>query len=174
MGLKMIRNEADLRNLLNQHLETALNNTIQIALEKLLDYIESDVYSYSAVWTNGSNGESGRTGDFLDSWGSTKATLLSNMSEVVYSAQILQDKPLEHISPFIHGSEYYNGVLNENNLNSIINEGLSRSNFNFPAIQARPFWTHFTEWCDKNLDNIFIKQCQLLGIPIQRFSYTVG
>lgn len=172
----MITNESQLAIKLSSDIKIALDNTMKIALNVLLDYIEKDVYSYPTTWTNGSDGDEGRTRDFLNSWNSTKTEIVYNSLGSFANAQIMQDKVLEHISPFIHGSDYKKGKLNSDNLSGIINDGLKKSHFNFPAIESRPFWDDFIKWCDKELANTFYQECRKIGVPIQggAFVYEVG
>lgn len=169
-----INNSLELQSKLNQALVTVVDNTMQIALDKLLDIIEQVVYSYNATWTNGWGGDLGRTHEFYDTWGKTKARFVSSFFGSEVEASILQTLPLTYHKPFSHGSPNY-GAISKNDLSNIINEGLSESNFNFPAIQARPFWNDFEQWCNKNLIDTFLAECRKVGLNTKASaSYSIG
>ncbi len=171
----LINNSLELQNRANQALMTVVDNTIQIALDKLLDIIEQTVYSYGATWTNGQGGDFGRTHEFYDTWGKTKARFTSSFFGSAVEASILQTLPLSYHEPFSHGSIVSGGAISKNDLSNIINEGLSESNLNFPAIEARPFWDEFERWCDKNLINIFTSECKRMGLNIgASATYSIG
>lgn len=170
----MINNSLELKNKINQALVIAVDNTTQIALDKLLDIIEQTVYSYGATWTNGWDGEQGRTHEFYDTWGKTKARFTSAFFGSAVEASILQTLPLIYHEPFRHGSIVSGGAIGKNDLNNIINEGLSESNLNFPAIEARPFWDEFELWCNKNLINTFLAECRKAGLNVRvKTSYSI-
>ena len=162
----MIRNEAELSAMLSTYLQMAVDNTLQIALDKLLDIIEKEVYSYNATWTNGYNGEPGRTHEFYESWSKTKASLKKSFAGTAVEGSILQELPLQWHEPFSHGSIVEGGTIQNNQLNQIINEGLKESHLNFPAIEARPFWDEFEKWCNKNLIDTFKTECSKVGIDL--------
>ena len=65
-----------------------------------------------------------------------------------------------------HGSNY--SRMEEFNLAEIINNGLDTSNFNFPAIEARPFYDNWVAWATVEFDNLFISESKKYGITMNR------
>lgn len=132
------------------------------ALPKLLDYIQKDVYSYPATWTNGNkkNGQ-GRTGEFGDEDTWFVGEIKSGFYNQIYIA--LDGNSLHYGSPFSHN---YLSMTNriEDALPEIINNGLGGSYMNFPAIKARPFWYDFMNWFENKFGDIFVKECKRNGI----------
>lgn len=170
----MINNDTQLKLIINQSLETAMNNTTKIALDELLNIIEQTVYSYSATWTNGQGGDTGRTHEFYDSWGKTKAKIVNTLKGSAVEASIMQMIPLEWHQPFSHGSIVEGRAITIEELDNIINKGISESHINFPAIEARPFWDEFEKWCNGNIKNIFRQECQKVGLNLDTsFSYSL-
>lgn len=130
---------------------------------KLLEFIESDVYSYDATWTNGGkeDDECARTGQFKKAWFVGK--IKSGFYDQLYIG--LDGSKLKYKAPFVHRSiSMYDEI--ENILPEIINNGLNKSCFNFPAIEARPFWTDFQNWVENNLADLFIARCKKHGIKM--------
>lgn len=170
----MINSEVQLKSVIAQQLQTAVENTADVALKELLNIIERTVYSYNATWTNGYDGDPGRTHEFYDSWDKTKAKITNTFKGSAVEASIMQTMPLEWHEPFSHGSIVEGRTLSISELDHIINEGLSESHLSFPAIQARPFWDEFEKWCNGNIKQIFQQECQKVGLNLStKFSYTV-
>lgn len=152
----------DITSELMPKLNQALENTTTQLLTKLLEIIEKDVYSYGATWTNGWDGDLGRTEQFKASWEKSKATIVGNMSE----SKIFQNYlTMVYEPPFSHGSPK-RGQLAEDALSGIINEGLGDTGIGFPAIKGRPFWTEFKNYVNENFDRILETNCMILGIPV--------
>lgn len=152
-------------------LQRALNNTTSQLLTKLLELIEKDVYSYGASWTNGWNGDTGRTGDFGKSWEKTKAIIEGN----IVSSEIYQNaSALIYAEPFSHGSEYHGGALSADALDNIIEEGLKDTGIGFPAMAARPFWKEFTTYVDEHFEDILITNCKILGLDVDDITVSVS
>ena len=170
----MISNQTQLYSIINNALITVVDNTMERALDELLKIIDKIVYSYPATWTNGYDGSYGRTEEFRDSWDKTKAKFVASFSGSAVEASILQTLSLSYHPPFSHGS-IANGAINKDDLNDIIVNGLNESHMNFPAIAARPFWTEFELWCNQNLRDIFVQECQKVGLNVKAnmsFSFT--
>lgn len=163
----MINNELELESAINNVLMHAVDNTMEIALKKLLDIIEQTVYSYSATWVNGYEGDLGRTHEFYDTWDKTKAKVAKAFGGSKVEASILQTLPLTYHAPFSHGSIVEGGAIDKDDLNNIINKGLKESHMNFPAIEARPFWDEFEKWCDNNIIKIFQAECRKVGLNMK-------
>ena len=170
----MVNSEAQLKSVINQRLQIAVDNTAEVALEELLNIIEKTVYSYNATWTNGQGGGAGRTHEFYDSWAKTKAKITSSFKGSAVEASIMQMMPLVWHEPFSHGSIVEGRAVTINELDHIINEGIDESHINFPAIQARPFWDEFEQWCNGNIKNVFQQECQKAGLNLStKFSYSL-
>ena len=145
-------------------LKNALHNTLNVLLNELQNIIETTVYSYSlnGEWQN-------RTGQFKESWSVQQPyyvdgwynTISQDGFNYIYNGTSGQ---------WSHGSPYStpSGALNINSLNDIINDGLTESNFGFPAIESRQFWNTFERYVNENLHNVFFMECLKLGIPIQK------
>ena len=122
--------------------------------EKLKEFIDSDVYSYPETW-------GGRTGDFGDSWEYSEPITEFGYIESVISENLMK---IQFDGAWSHGSNY--SRMEEFNLAEIINNGLSTSNFNFPAIEARPFWDNWIAWATVEFDNLFISESAKYGITM--------
>ena len=159
------------QTMINQMVQKAIEGTIEILLDELYDIIEKDVYSYQTN-TDPNGNYSGRTGEFKESWKSTKAEIIGNY----VSATISQNFDVFSIinSEWQHSDPW--SSLMPNVLNQIIEDGLSDSNFGFPAIQSRPFWSGFEKYVQSNIGNIFIAQCNKVGLQIKRgtVDYTIS
>lgn len=124
--------------------------------EKLKEFIMSDVYgSYDATW-------GGRTEKFGDSWVYTEPEIKFGYIESIISEDLMK---IPFDGGWQHGSNY--SRMEEFNLAEIINNGLKVSNFNFPAIQARPFWDNWIAWCMLEFDNLFISESAKYGITMR-------
>lgn len=156
---------SELNSNLGNALQMALDATAKIALNELLNLIESDVYSYHDSWTNGSSGDYGRTGEWKNTWDRTKASLTSTLNGAEATAEIGQMVNLVWHQPFSHGSIVEQEAISMENLNTIINEGLRDTGINFPAMSARPFWDDFQKWCSSNLVAVFKSECAKQGVP---------
>lgn len=139
----------------------ALDLTTKELVAELVDIIDREVYSYADTWTNGLNGERGRTGEFGESWKSTKPIILNQ----IVTSEIIQDALIHH-PPFSHGS--FGDVLTPAELDDIINNGIKDTGIGFPSMEGRPFWDSFIVYVDKNLDKIFLKNCKSVGLPIKK------
>lgn len=147
----------------NIFIQKALDDTTQELLIKLREIIEEVVYSYDDTWTNGWNGEQGRTGQFKDSWEKSSAVIMDNIAE----SEIFQNyMTMKYEEPFSHGSAYGDGELMENALNEIIMNGYHDTDIGFPEMKPRPFWSKFQDYVDSNLSTIFAKNMQKNGLPI--------
>lgn len=162
----MASSPTELSNQIGVALGQALDNTTKVALNELLRLIDEDVYSYPAVWTNGNYGDLGRTGEWRNTWDRTKAVVSSVMGGSEATAQIGQMIELQWHQPFSHGSIVEDEAISNQNLSTIINEGLRNTGIGFPAMSARPFWSDFEKWCDSNLVSVFKAECAKLGLPI--------
>lgn len=122
--------------------------------EKLKEFIDSDVYSYPETW-------GGRTGDFGDSWEYSEPITEFGYIESVISENLMK---IQFDGAWSHGSNY--SRMEEFNLAEIINNGLSTSNFNFPDIEARPFYDNWVAWATVEFDNLFISESKKYGITM--------
>ena len=145
-------------------IDEAVNVTANQLLAKLMDIIEETVYSYDSTWTNGYNGDAGRTGQFKQSWEASRAVITGNIIE----SKIFQNYvKMSYIEPFSHGSAYYNGALDENGLNRIIEEGIPNTGIGFPEVMRRPFWENFKQYVDENLEILFMQNCRAFGLDLK-------
>ena len=122
--------------------------------EKLKEFIDSDVYSYPETW-------GGRTGDFGDSWEYSEPITEFGYIESIISENLMK---IQFDGAWSHGSNY--SRMEEFNLAEIINNGLDSSNFNFPAIDSRPFWNNWMAWANTEFDNLFISESKKYGITM--------
>lgn len=161
--MKNPSNEVELQLTINKLIQNAIKGTTDSLLNILLEFIEKDVYSYNPSFDV-------RTNQFKDSWYNTEAEIKGNMVE----STILQDlASILYDGEWSHGSEYSNPqgrlTMIEDGMNAlaeIINDGLSTSNFGFPAIESRPFWDDFMNYAKTNLAKIFIVECAKVGLNV--------
>lgn len=145
----IVTTQTQLKNFINGKCEEALNNTMDILLDKLRDYIMADVYdSYNPTFYD-------RTNNFLDSWDKTKTQLKNDIVE----AEIFQNVNMLvfNSQKFQHGSDEWveSWNSNKNELAHIINDGAIGEAFGFPQLGERPFWSNFTQYCEREFENIF-------------------
>ena len=145
----IITTQTQLENFINGKCEEALNNTMDILLDRLRDYIVDDVYNaYIPSFYE-------TTYNFVDSWDKTKAQL----KEHILEAEIFQNVNVLKFNSekFQHGSsewvESWNS--NKNELAHIINDGAIGDAFGFQQLGARPFWNDFIQYCEREFENIF-------------------
>ena len=146
--------DTELENI-NRLISIAIEKTTERLLDELVNIIDSVVYSYSGSWA-----DENRTYRFKDSWYNTVSTIVGNV--VVSSVQQNQDVLFHDPQNWSHGNRW--SPLEENSLNDIINNGLSSSNFGFPSIEARPFWSDFKVYCNNNIERIFEEQMRFVGL----------
>lgn len=146
--MKTITTYSELENILNGKCKEALDKTTDRLLDKLGEFIQSDVYSYSQTFYD-------RTFDFKNSWDKTSAQIKNKMVE----AEIFQNVSALSFNSdkFQHGSNVWVEAWNnnENELAHIINDGAIGHAFNFPQLGARPFWNDFIQYCEREFNNIF-------------------
>lgn len=156
----------------NRKLVDAIDITSERLLDKLCEIIRGTVYSYNATWDNGWDGGFGRTGEFEDSWQKTEAKIRGDIVE----SEIWQDARYLSHDLWSHGNPW--SSLPAEALDDIIENGLSESNFNFPAIKPRHFWSEFIQYAESGgLDSIFQQACREVGldiVPEVGYSYTTG
>jgi len=151
-------------------LQKAMDNTAEELLNALMKIIEDVVYSYHSPtndWTNGWDGDYGRTGQFKESWEKSKSIIAGNIIKTEIMQNITQNF-LEYQEPFSHGSEYKGGEISAENLDDIINNGLRDTGIGFPEMQPRPFWADFEKYVDTNLDDIFVRNCMGVGLLVNK------
>ena len=149
--------------IITEKLNIALDNTMQILLDKLKDFIYDDVYMIESPsenpWWYDKNNIYGlnRTGGFMESWEKTKATFLKDGSFCEIS-QVLSAMRLIVLS---------GGVAHEDReeLAEIIETGVG---YNFGQMEgvARPFWKDFMIYVNGNIDSIFINECNKVGLNL--------
>lgn len=148
-----INNFAELNSAIENAIQKALDLTTEELLDKLEDYIQTEVYDVSSMWEDG---YMLRTGEFKKSWERFNAKVIT---KGIIESQIFQNVSImERIDvPPIH--------IDRDNLAQIINSGIG---YNFGAFEgiARPYWDKFIEWANMHLDEIFVNKCNLVGLPI--------
>mgnify|MGYP006927151184 FL=1 len=148
-------------------LEQAIDLTMKHFEQELYNCIQSEVYSYDQEWYI-------RTNELLDNW-----EIITTKSKNSVESELSFSKPISHSgSPlFQHGFEFINGgntFLSNQSLLEIIEDGKIGAIANFPQIGSRPFWSEFWKIVDRDLNKVFIQNCQSVGLPIQQgqFSYS--
>nr|DAN14892.1 MAG TPA: hypothetical protein [Caudoviricetes sp.] len=148
-------------------LEQAIDLTMKHFEQELYNCIQSEVYSYDQEWYI-------RTNELLDNW-----EIVTTKSKNSVESELSFSKSISHSgSPlFQHGFEFINGgntFLSNQSLLEIIEDGKIGAIANFPQIGSRPFWSEFWKIVDRDLNKVFIQNCQSVGLPIQQgqFSYS--
>ena len=154
---------AELEASINLKMEMALRNTMQILLQKLKEIILDEVYSYpspNGAWSN-------RTGQFLDSWIAQEPYFIDGWYQEI-SQDGFNFLYNGERGMWSHGSPYSNtgGALSAKALDDIINDGLSDSNFNFPAIDSRPFWDTWEIYVNMSIESTFLQEAIKVGLPV--------
>lgn len=161
-----INSFAELFNITNAKLELVVRDTIQDLLKELQNIIIREVYSYPISGENWDN----RTYEFLESWNASEPMLVGNLVQAVISQDGFNFTWVSDRGMWSHGNGL-NSIFTEF-LDDIINDGLDESNFNFPAIDARPYWSMFKIFVAENVNLLFIKNCQKHGLPLMnKISY---
>lgn len=153
--MALYSNEQQLNLAISKTLVNIVNEVTEIFLNQLEQIIDNVVYSYSATWEY-------RTGQFKDSWEKTRAELIGNVAQATIYDNSSKMTTVNEL--WIHGNPW--SSLTGNAMASIIENGLSTSNFNFPAIEPRPFWSEFEKWADQNFERIFVQSCKRYGLNI--------
>jgi hypothetical protein len=159
----IIESEKIFSQVITEKLNIALDNTMEVLLNKLKDYIYDDVYMVESIsdnpWWYDKNNAYGlnRTGEFMESWEKTKATLLGDGSFCEIS-QVLSSMKQTILGGNIAHKD-------REDLAKIIETG---SGYNFGQMEgtARPFWKDFMIYVDENIDSIFISECKKVGLNL--------
>lgn len=158
---KVISSFSQLYTEINGKLEIAIDNTLEILLVELKNIIDSEVYGWKSTAEN--PWEIYRTGQFLDSWQTTKSVAIGKMvqGEISQAIDVMQQF-------FVNGVEVHE---DRENLATIImsGEGYKLSD----NVPKRDFWNPWILYIEKNLDTIFLYQCRALGLPLVKVGYTI-
>ena len=161
----VINNPIEFQMVMNTRLVKVMQGVMTRILMELGNIIDEEVYSYSldGAWQN-------RTGEFKQSWDFSVPIMVGGWCE-----SVLSQDAFGHYTPNNNRGEWSHGngwssLFGFDSLNEIINNGLNQSNFNFPAIEARPFWSVFLQWLDLNINEIFREQCLKNDIPVEMAS----
>ena len=160
-----INSFAELYTNVNAKMELAVRDTIQDLLKELQDIIIREVYSYPISGENWDN----RTYEFLESWNASEPIVLGNIVQAVISQDGFNFTWNGDRNMWSHGNGWSQPLVKY--FDDIINGGLDESNFNFPAIEARPYWDLFKVYVSENLNLIFYKNCQKHGLPLMKLGY---
>lgn len=148
----IVSSETELQNVVDNLVQKALDLTTEEVLQKLENFIETEVYKVHSTW-----GDMGfRTGEFKDSWKRSNATIVTRgivESTIFQNVSVMQ----QSTNPPIH--------IDRDSLAQIINSGIGYNFGSFNGI-ARPFWDEFLSWLNGNLTNLFYKNCNKVGLPI--------
>ena len=158
----VINNPIEFQMVMNVKMVAVVNGVMKRILDELGNIIDEEVYSYplDGEWQN-------RTGEFKQSWDFSVPTIMNNWCE-----SVLSQEAFGHYTPNNNRGEWSHGngwssLLGFDSLNNIINDGLSQSNFNFPAIESRPFWNIFQQWLGLNFEKTFKEECISNDLPIE-------
>ena len=142
----------ELHTAIDMVVQQALDLTTEELLDKLEEYIQTEVYDIHSLWESAGL----RTGQFKDSWERSNAVIVTRG---IVSSQIFQNVSVMQQSnvPPIH--------IDRDDLAQIINSGVG---YNFGTMEgtARPYWDKFIQWVNTNLDSIFKKNCITVGLPV--------
>lgn len=125
-----------------------------VALPKLQELIERDVYSYNEIWD-------GRTYQFKYAW-EMKLQKQGFYNNVIL---FLNEDELDYgyPNPFTHITYSASGLA------EIINDGWNSGTYpnppmNFPIMSPRPYWDDFIEWLNNDFEYEFLKECNRRGL----------
>lgn len=148
-----IKSEEQLEKYLMTRLKKALSRTLDRCLNELQDIIQRDVYdTYYGSWA-----EAGfRTNQFKDSF--VKRRLKTSKNEIMGTIdQNLSKMPIKRFTNKDYGIHYPDRKM----LAQIIETGIG---YNFGYAPARPYWTNFKLWMNRNVYTIFKEECAKLGV----------
>lgn len=159
----IIESEKIFSQIIAEKLNIALDNTMEILLNKLKDYIYDDVYmkespSENPWWHDKSNIYGlNRTGEFMESWEKTKAIFLNGGSFCEISQVLSSMRKI-----VLNGKTAHE---DGENLANIIESG---EGYNFGQMEgvARPYWKDFTMYVNENINSIFINECAKVGLNL--------
>lgn len=147
-----INNFMELHTAIDMVVQQALDLTTEELLDKLEEYIQTEVYDIHSLWESAGL----RTGQFKDSWERSNAVIVTRG---IVSSQIFQNVSVMKQSnvPPIH--------IDRDDLAQIINSGVG---YNFGTMEgtARPYWDKFLDWVNMNVERIFAEKCKQVGLPI--------
>lgn len=163
----MVNSFDELQTQVTAKLEQAVNLTMKHFEQELYNCIQGEVYSYDQDWYT-------RTNELLDNW-----DIITTKTKNFVESELSFSKPISHSgSPlFQHGFEFINGnnsFLSNQSLLEIIENGKIGAIANFPQIGDRPFWSEFWKIVDRDLNKVFMQNCQSVGLSIQQeqFGYS--
>ena len=142
----------ELHTAIDMVVQQALDLTTEELLDKLEEYIQTEVYDIHSLWESAGL----RTGQFKDSWERSNAVIVTRC---IVSSQIFQNVSVMQQSnvPQIH--------IDRDDLAQIINSGVG---YNFGTMEgiARHYWDTFIDWVNMNVERIFAEKCKQVGLPI--------
>lgn len=149
----IVSNQEELQQVIDNLVSQALDLTTEELLNKLEEFIQSDVYGVQSIWDTVYGL---RTGEFGRSWDRTKA---KKVTRNIIETEIFQNVSAMSIVdiPPIH--------IDRDDLAEIINSG---TGYNFGKMKdiPRPFWDDFMKWIDGHFDGIFRKNCISVGLSV--------
>lgn len=138
--------------------QTALTETAEELYKKLLEIVQSKVYSNGGSWYS-------RTGEFGNAWKFEPAALNGMVLQAIveYDPSVVGWNP----SLFQHGNEFEAATAyGADILPYVWNEGESTGYHGFAPIPATGFWDEFQNYVNGNFDNIFATKCRAMGLSI--------
>lgn len=149
------KNEKMLLNAINYQIGIALDSTLQRLLDKLLEYIDENVYG----WVSPSDNpwSPNRTFQFRESWQKIKPTIVGNMmvGEINQAIDVMQKTVIDGV--MVHDDR--------DKLADIIETGIG---YNFGHAEERQYFQPWLDWVDVNLENIFYEEMIKIELPVQR------
>lgn len=161
----LITNSSQFLVVMNKACEIALMNTMDKLLDKLLEIIDRQVYSYQSDGT-----WDGRTYEFRDSWDNTKMEIIGQYMTSELSNENGHFAWNNVKDEWAHGNGSrplgMNGDSMAMSINKIIDNRNGGSNFGFPSLK-RPFWHEFEMWASINVPTIYQRELQkILGTQV--------
>lgn len=147
---------------LNSVLAKAIDGTTQDLLEELKNIIKETVYSYDEQWD-------GRTGQFGEAWETEAAQAIGD----IVIGRIFPNNRLDwNPDEFQHGNIFEpvrDSGSGLDGLYTILDNGANNGNnpFGFPQTPPHDYWDMFINYVDRNLDNIFVKNCRAVGLNVR-------
>lgn len=169
-------NIEELRDQIEKRIEIARQRTTDRLKDKLDEYIDRYVYSYDNTWEGRSHSlynafsidyDAYPNADFQGIIGDTTGDndfIFEDESEYEYN-----------LDAFDHGNNKY-GKFPLSALVNYINNGSDKNYYyaNFPVMNARPFKTKFQEYAQKHGTDIFLAECNKLGLNLRKGSINMS
>lgn len=161
--VKAFKNLQEIRQFLNDKTKKALELTLEELKEKLLEFIDEDIYdAYDPEFYE-------RT-EWLKQNGVIDYYITKMFGDQIYGGvriNLNQNYPVSFLD-FQHGN-IYSGEFESDDFVKMLNGEIESGIFNpfgFPSLIREPFLDDFKEWAEKNYARIFKEKCEELGINL--------